>query len=127
MPKNYDDEPNGEEEHSCPIFRDWPTHHQEARRMATRVNEMHGMVKVIADSAESLSNLGLIASGIRDLNMNLIGPATGKKQVSLISHLFIVAVLGTIIFLLLMKDQNKKVSIGPNGISIEELNGKKER
>lgn len=74
--------------------------------------------------AESISReLGTTNSLLKNMNDNLIKPATSENRVSSKVHLGTVIVLGLIIFVLLTKDTKKSMSLGgPNGVSIGESN-----
>lgn len=82
------------------------------------LREVLAMMHQQAKNLEHLPKLNDIATTLHDIKEQLIEPATGRKQIPMLSHLITVAVLGAIILVVFLKDSGKSFSLGPNGIQI---------
>lgn len=69
-------------------------HVDEVKRTAEFVTKIHDDIKTLNKHAEHLKSLQEISLTLRVLNQSLVGPATGRRQVPLATHLFTVAILG---------------------------------
>jgi hypothetical protein len=68
------------------------------------------------------THLGDIVQAIRDTNNNLVGPATGKRQVSLEVVLALLVIWGVHNILVDIKDTRKNISLSwTNGLQITEI------
>lgn len=107
-PKKILDDLNGDTPHSfkCPMTTEWhPTKEKIEGYMSTI--DIH---------------LGDIAKAITDTNNNLIGPATGKRQVSLEVVLVLLVIWGVHNILLDVKDTKKNISLSwTNGLQITDI------
>ena len=104
----------------CPIGDEWAEHREDSIDAMRKVTEMHGTITVMAGHTSHLSKLDSIANTLERLEDSLVGPATGKKQVSLVSHLITIFMLGAVILVVLLKGSDKEVSVGLGGISIHK-------
>lgn len=116
--------PKGDRCDDCPGFENGVL--REVHRIVTqtdrKIDAMIGSIREVSANTAHLSKLDAIASGIEMLNQNLVGPATGRRQIPLVSHLLTIAILGAIMIALLVKNTDKDVTISPTGISISDHN-----
>ncbi len=113
---------DGHESEKCPTLDMGMQLLLEVRRIVTDndrlLREILGMMHQQSKNLEHLPKLNDIAETLAEIKDNLIEPATGRKQIPLASHLLTIAILGAIILLVVMRDTNKSLNIGPAGISI---------
>ena len=86
----------------------------------SQVDEIHTEVKRMSTHSEHLSKLDVIADSLKSMEKNLVGPATGRKQIPLGSHLLIVLILGAMLLVVLIEKSSKSISLTPKGIIISE-------
>ena len=105
----------------CPIALEWSRHRQETQVAMQQVNTIHSAIANVAQDTKHLSKLDDLAdikTSMSTLSQNLVGPATGRKQVSLSAHLLMIVVFATIILIVLIDRSSKTVEITPSGIKI---------
>lgn len=104
----------------CPLAVEWRATAQKRIELTDKVEEMHMSFSQIKQDTQYLTILPHMLKSLDEMKKNLIAPATGRKQVPLISHLLMMAVFGIIIAVLLLKDGNKELHIDAKGIHLQE-------
>lgn len=96
---------NGETPYECPIAPKWD----------------EGKEELIAHMELVTTQLGEIAQAIKDSNTNLIGPATGRRQVPLDVILVLIIFWGAYSIIGLVKDGHKNIQLNwTDGLKITE-------
>ena len=86
------------------------------------IDKLGAYFERLPSCAEAISNeLTTTNALLKNMNDNLVKPATSENRVSSKVHLGTVVVLGLIIFVLLTKDTKKSMTLGGrNGVTIGE-------
>lgn len=100
------------------VEEEWPQHRKEALVSMQRISEMYNVVDDIQKNTEHLRQLEPIAKELKNLNDNLVGPATGRKQVSLTAHIVTIAILGSALLVLFLDKSQHSLRISTSGIEI---------
>jgi len=106
------DDLNGESLHpyKCPVAADWSPTKEKIESYMSTIDK----------------HLGDIVTAIQDTNSNLIGPATGKRQISLEVVLAMLLIWGIHSILVDIKDTKKNISLSwQNGLQITEIKEQK--
>lgn len=115
---------NGEFKDNCPaviIARELLEEvHGLTKETYKKVNDMSSLLIKIESYVSHLPKLDTIAKELGSMNCNLIDAVAGKKQIPLISHLLIMAIMGAALLVMIMSKTSKDLSISPTGISINE-------
>lgn len=122
-----------EREVSCPLRQNFYTHQLEAKQTMQRITAMHDSLTSLTRHAAHLQKLEDMSDalvqmkeGSERIEKGLMGPATGKGQIPLWSHLITVAILGAILILVMVEKSDKTIRLGPSGLEIgykEQLKG----
>src|SRR5262245_27436852 len=104
----------------CGVGDEWESHRREIDVMGRRVEKTYAEVKKMSDDtnniADTLSRTSVVLENIKN---DLIGPATGKGQVSLWSHLWTVLILGIIALVILVERSQKTTHFGATALTPE--------
>ena len=121
---------NGKILDCCPIAQevkefveDWTAHKAESIRAFKQVNMIHEVIIEMKEDTSHLSKLDVlttIAGTLKDLNDNLVGPATSENKISLKAHLVTLAIMGIVIITLVLGKTEKTINLGgASGLSIQ--------
>jgi hypothetical protein len=105
---------------NCNMWGDCKKHINESTELFRKLNEAIGATKeTVPQIVSALHDLNI---SVKDLKDNLVGPATGRKQVPLTSHLIIVFSLALALILVKL-DTGHSLSVGgPSGLTITHEN-----
>lgn len=104
---------------SCIIENEWNAHKARALAAIEQIGEIHNTIAEIAEHSMHLQSLDNIASTLSRLEDTLVGPATGRRQIPLVSHLITILILGAFALVLLLEHSTKSVEVGMHGIVIK--------
>lgn len=103
---------------TCPIAPEWFKHRAQADRAMKRIGVMHRRMRSIDRNSEYLKSLPEAVTELRDLKENLVGPATGRRQVPLSAHIMMMVFFGIALLVVLIDKSGKTIRIDSHGIEI---------
>jgi len=98
-----------------PTIEEWGAHKDMCANAINKLDSVENKMVDIAKSMQHLSKLDSIVEVLNRLNNSLVGPATGRKQVSLLAHMMMMLVLGAALLTVIVEKSNKTISISPTG------------
>lgn len=105
---------------TCPLDEDFDDYRARGLKAMNQIDEIHGYIQNMSHYTHHLSSLSAIAATIDKIEQNLVGPATGRKQVPTIVFFLTVTVLTAIVLGLIAGAYDQKISMSPGNIAIEK-------
>lgn len=104
----------------CAVGTDWDSHRREVDITSRKVEKTYSKVVDMANDVESTAKVLERASIVlENIKEDLVGAATGRKQISIVSHLLTVAILGIIALVILVERSQKVIHFGATALTPE--------
>lgn len=104
----------------CAAANDWDSHRREVDITGRKVEKTYAKVVDMSNDVESTAKVLERASVILDnIKNDLVGAATGRKQISIVSHLLTVTILGIIVLVILVERSQKVIHFGATALTPE--------
>lgn len=100
--------------------QEWDQLRAESQDAVEKIEIMQVTLGKIEHNTKALEALPLISAGIDAMNKNLVGPATGKKQVPMSAFVLQSLVMAGIIVVLLLKDSKTSFDLSKQGLRIQQ-------
>lgn len=114
-----------EGEATCPLHEEWDKYSKEAKGTILKIEEMHQDIRELVGHAKHLEKLDDISKTLVSMNKNLIGPATGRKQVPISVFILVMFIMGAVFILDKAFTTQQEVSIGATSLDIKKNDSNK--
>lgn len=104
----------------CGVGQQWEAHRREIDIIARRVDKTYQALREVSmDTNSTAKLLADVSAVLKNIKDDLVGPATGRKQVPIWSHMLTVFFLGIIALVILIERSQKVIHFGATPLTPE--------